>query len=156
MNCVDYMITLCWFQQIKQVTTLSSFAIITVMDVLNELGFTEPHLYSNQSNKGWNSSKSPFCFKYFQHIPKNQDQFEYYPTFIGLQTCIKSLQGYIAGPSKCSTKPLSLLLAKLLTPIKESLKKFCSTAYSRSGVSQMWILKNSKERLKIWTTLKNF
>jgi hypothetical protein len=42
----------------------------------------------------------------------------------------------------------SLLLTKLLTAIKESLQRYCSTAYSRSGVNQMWILKNSKELLE--------
>ena len=53
----------------------------------------------------------------------------------------------IAGSSKCSTKPLSILLTKLLTHIKQSLQKYCETAYSRSGINQMWILKNSKELL---------
>ena len=47
---------------------------------------------------------------------------------------------FIAGSSKCSTKPISILLTKLLTHIKQE-------AYSRSGVNQMWILKNSKEVL---------
>jgi hypothetical protein len=45
---------------------------------------------------------------------------------------------YIAGSSKCSTKPLSLLLTNILTAVKE---------YARNGVNQMWILKNSKELL---------
>ena len=53
-------------------------------------------------------------------------------------------QRFIAGSSKCSTKPLSFLLTKLLTHIKQGLQKYCETAYSRSGVNQMWILKNSK------------
>ena len=55
---------------------------------------------------------------------------------------------FIAGSSKCSTKPLSILLTKLLTHIKQSLQKYCEIAYSRSGVNQMWILKNSKELLE--------
>ena len=54
---------------------------------------------------------------------------------------------FIAGSLKCSTKPLSILLTKLLTHIKQGLQKYCETAYSRSGVNQMWILKNSKELL---------
>ena len=54
---------------------------------------------------------------------------------------------FIAGSSKCSTKPLSILLTKLLTHIKQGLQKYCETAYSRSGINQMWILKNSKELL---------
>ena len=54
---------------------------------------------------------------------------------------------FIAGSSKCSTKSLSILLTKLLTHIKQGLQKYCETAYSRSGINQMWILKNSKELL---------
>ena len=57
-------------------------------------------------------------------------------------------QRFIAGSSKCSTKPLSILLTKLLTHIKQGLQKYCETAYSRSGINQMWILKNSKELLE--------
>ncbi|MCU7801424.1 MAG: hypothetical protein KZQ70_15165, partial [gamma proteobacterium symbiont of Lucinoma myriamae] len=57
-------------------------------------------------------------------------------------------QRYIAGSAKCSTKPLSIVLTKILTAVKEGLQKYCSTAYSRSGVNQMWILKNSKELLE--------
>ena len=55
---------------------------------------------------------------------------------------------FIAGSSKCSTKPLSILLTKLLTHIKQGLQKYCETSYSRRGVNQMWILKNSKELLE--------
>ena len=55
---------------------------------------------------------------------------------------------FIAGSSKCSTKSLSILLTKLLTHIKQGLQKYCETAYSRSGINQMWILKNSKELLE--------
>ena len=47
----------------------------------------------------------------------------------------------------CSTKPLSILLTKLLSAVKEGLQKCCETIYSRNGVNQMWILKNSKELL---------
>ena len=36
----------------------------------------------------------------------------------------------------------------MLTHIKQGLQEYCKTAYSRSGVNQMWILKNSKELLK--------
>jgi hypothetical protein len=52
---------------------------------------------------------------------------------------------YIAGSSKCSTKLLSLLLTDILTASKEKLQTYCATTYARSGVNQMWILKNSKE-----------
>ena len=55
---------------------------------------------------------------------------------------------FIAGSVRCSNKPLSFHLTKLLTHIKQGLQKYCETAYSRSGVNQMWILKNSKELLE--------
>ena len=59
---------------------------------------------------------------------------------------------FIAGSSKCSTKPLSILLTKLLIHIKQGLQKYYETAYSRSAIDQMWILKKSKElNLKIST-----
>ena len=35
---------------------------------------------------------------------------------------------FIAGSSKCSTNPLSILLTKLLTHIKQGLQKYCETA----------------------------
>ena len=50
--------------------------------------------------------------------------------------------------SNSVTEPLSILLTKLLTHIKQGLQKYCGTAYSRRGVNQMWILKNSKELLE--------
>ena len=55
---------------------------------------------------------------------------------------------FIAGSARCSTKPLSFFLSKLLTNIKQGLQKYCETAYSRSEANQMWILKNSKELLE--------
>ena len=57
-------------------------------------------------------------------------------------------QWYIAGSSKCSTKPISVLLTKILAVVKDNLQQYCATAYSRSGVNQMWILKNSKDLLE--------
>ena len=53
-------------------------------------------------------------------------------------------QWYIAGSSKCSTKPLSKLLTSSLSAINAGLQSYCQTAYSRGGVNQMWILKNPK------------
>ena len=55
---------------------------------------------------------------------------------------------FIDGSAKCSTKPLSILLTKLLTHIKKGLQKYCEVAYSRCSVNQMWNLKNSSELLK--------
>ena len=61
-------------------------------------------------------------------------------------------QRFIAGSSKCSTKPLSKILTLILTTIKEGLQTYCEKVYSTSGVNQMWILKNSKDLLE---TLKS-
>jgi hypothetical protein len=60
-------------------------------------------------------------------------------------------QRYIDGCSKCSTKPLSMLRTKILTAVKGKLQTYCGTAYARSGVNLMWIIKNSK---KLLATLK--
>ena len=57
-------------------------------------------------------------------------------------------QRYIAGSAKCSIKPLSQILTRILTAVKEDFQKYCDTAYARSGVNQMWILKNFKELLE--------
>ena len=56
-------------------------------------------------------------------------------------------QRYIAGSSKCSTKQISILLTKILTVIKDGLQTYSDTAFSRNGINQMWILKNSKTLL---------
>jgi hypothetical protein len=50
-------------------------------------------------------------------------------------------QRYIAG-SKNVLQNLSILLTKILTAVKERLQMYCATVYARSGVNQMWILKN--------------
>ena len=56
-------------------------------------------------------------------------------------------QRSIAGSLNCSTKPLSKILASILTNVKDGLKKYCDVIYSHSGINQMWILENSKELL---------
>jgi hypothetical protein len=108
------------------------------------LYFWKSHLYSNLSYKGWKLS----LLNTF-NIPKNQDRFKLLYLY-SIPELHKNpyKRRCIAGSSKCSTKPLSLLLTKLLTAIEESPPRYCSTAYSRSGVNQMWILKNSKELLE--------
>ena len=71
-------------------------------------------------------------------------------TFIGFQRCTRihiNMHRFIASSAKFSTNPLSILLTKLLTHIELGLQKYCKTAYSRSAINQMWILKNSKELL---------
>jgi hypothetical protein len=57
-------------------------------------------------------------------------------------------QRYIAGAAKCSTKPLSKLLTCILLAVKTRLQSYCDTSYSRGGVNQMWIPKNSKDLLE--------
>ena len=55
-------------------------------------------------------------------------------------------QRYIAGSAKFSTKPLSKLLTCILLAVKTELQSY--TGYSKGGVNQMWILKNSKDLLE--------
>jgi hypothetical protein len=43
---------------------------------------------------------------------------------------------YIAGSSKCSTKPLFLLLTNILSAVKEKLQTYCATTHARSGVNR--------------------
>jgi hypothetical protein len=57
-------------------------------------------------------------------------------------------QRFIAGSNNFTTKPQSMLLTKILTAVKERLQVYCATVYARSGVNQMWILKNPKELLE--------
>ena len=56
-------------------------------------------------------------------------------------------QMFIAGSSKCTTKDLSCFLTKVLSTIKDVLVRYCNTKTSRSGVNNMWILKNSTSLL---------
>ena len=57
-------------------------------------------------------------------------------------------QRYIAGPANCSTKALSKLLTYILPTVKPMLESYNNTSYLRSGMNQMWILKNSKDLLE--------
>ena len=56
-------------------------------------------------------------------------------------------QCYIAGSAKCSMKPLSNLLACILSVVKTRLQSYCDSNYSMDGVYQMWFLKNSSDLL---------
>jgi hypothetical protein len=71
-------------------------------------------------------------------------------TSTGSQKLHKTLykQRYIVRSKKCLTKPLSILLTKILTAVKERLQMYCATVCARSGVNQMWILKKSRELLE--------
>ena len=57
-------------------------------------------------------------------------------------------QRYIAESAKCSTKPLSKLLTCFLSAVKTGLQSYRDTSYSRGGVNQMWIRKNSTDLLE--------
>jgi hypothetical protein len=57
-------------------------------------------------------------------------------------------QLYVVGSAKCSTKPLSKLLSCILSAVKTVLQNYCDTSYSKGGVNQMWILKNSEDQLE--------
>ena len=45
-------------------------------------------------------------------------------------------QRYFAGSAKCSMKPLSELIACILSAVKAVLQCYCDTSYSRGGVNQ--------------------
>ena len=57
-------------------------------------------------------------------------------------------QCYIVGSVKCSTKPLSTLLTCILSAVKIGRQSYCDISYSKDGVNQMWILKNSEDLLE--------
>jgi hypothetical protein len=57
-------------------------------------------------------------------------------------------QCYIDGSVKCSTKRLSKLSTCSLSVVEIGLQSYCDTSHSRSGVNQMWILKNSIDLLE--------
>ena len=55
----------------------------------------------------------------------------------------------IARAAKYSTKTLFKLLTFILAVVKTGQQKYHDANFSRSGVNQMWILKHSKDLLKI-------
>ena len=60
-------------------------------------------------------------------------------------------QRYVAGSSICSTIPLSKLLTCILLTVKTGHQSYCDTSYSRGGVNQMRILKNSNRFVRVPT-----
>jgi len=46
-------------------------------------------------------------------------------------------QRYIAESAKCSTKPLSKVLASILSSVRTGLQIYYDTSYSRGGVNHM-------------------
>ena len=57
-------------------------------------------------------------------------------------------QSNVVGSTKCSTKPLSKLLSCILSAVNTVLQSYCDTCYSKGGVNQMWILKNSEDEFE--------
>ena len=55
---------------------------------------------------------------------------------------------FITSSFDCTTKPLSVLLTRNLSAIKEKLSNLSSVIYSRTGINEMWMLKNSSELLQ--------
>ena len=68
-------------------------------------------------------------------------------SFISTLNCTYETGGHYYKIKHFSTE-FEYFTPKWLTHIKQGLQKYCETAYSRSGVNQMWILKNSKELLE--------
>jgi len=56
-------------------------------------------------------------------------------------------QRYIAASHKCTTKPLSNIIAKCLKLVLLQHRKYCTTMYNRTGVNAMWIADNSEDVL---------
>ena len=63
-------------------------------------------------------------------------------------TRIRTSRDILRVPLSAQPFPLSHILTRILTAVKEGLQKYCDTAYARSRVNQMWILINSKELLE--------
>ena len=55
---------------------------------------------------------------------------------------------FITSSFDCTTKPLSVLLIRILPAIKGKLSDLSSVIYSHTGINRMWILKNSSELLQ--------
>ena len=131
-----------------------SFFLVHILAIVLKLQWLSFSLKKNQKKT---TTKTPKWFKiilkfeiHAKFLPIRQINMDYL-IFIGYHTSQKTLQRYIAGSSKCSTKPLSLLLTKIITTVKEHLQTHCETLYVKNVVNQMWILKNSKK-----LHLKNF
>ena len=81
----------------------------------NLTDFSESEVFDNHKSVltsfGIQTNNEELVLSYIYWIPK-MDENSYKHRFI-------------AGPSKCSTKPLSILLTKLLTHIKQGLQKYC-------------------------------
>jgi hypothetical protein len=138
MNCVDYMKTLCWFQQIKQVIAFCKDYYYEYL--FNELGFT--FISRNPIYTPSNFTKDEILQNHLSvlntlNIHKNQVQFELpYLYWILNFHKISYEQRFIAGSSKCSTKPLSLRLTKLLTAIRVTAERLFHCIFHKGCQSE--------------------
>ena len=73
-----------------------------------------------------------------------------YHTFIGFQICTKIpiSTDSLRVPQSVRPNLYPFYSPNCYLILSKVLQKYCETAYSRSGVNQMWILKNSKELLE--------
>ena len=55
---------------------------------------------------------------------------------------------FIASSFDCTTNPLPVFLTSILSAIKGKLSNLSSVIYCRTGINQMWILKNSSKLLQ--------
>ena len=145
------MISTYWSLSTKQVATLSSFVslINCILEELLRFNSTSGYpTYTHTSLSKEEILQNHLSVLNTFNIPQSQNEFEQ-PYIYWIPKLHKNpyKQRYIAGSGKWSTKPLSLLLTKILTVVKEELQEYSATIYSRSVVNQMWILKNSKELL---------
>ena len=50
---------------------------------------------------------------------------------------------FIVSSFDCTTEPLSILFIRILSAIKRNCQNLSSVIYSRTGINEMWILRNS-------------
>ena len=66
---------------------------------------------------------------------------------INILTLVSS-EKKILNETKNHNPPFKLNGRSLISAVKTGLQSYCDTSYSRGGVNQMWILKNSKDLLE--------
>ena len=124
--------------------------LIKELDIDNSLG--KPTYTPTTLTKEEIVDNHRFVLFPLEFQPKRKNWIYHHSTGFLNYTSVLSNSGYIAGSAKCSTKPLSKLLTCILSGVKTGLQSYCDTSYSRGGVNQMWILKNSKDLLEYCNT----
>ena len=62
---------------------------------------------------------------------------------------------FIAASNKCTTKPLSGLLASCLTTIVLHFKEYCNGIFKNTGINCFWIVNNSQQVLSSILSINN-